>query len=57
MDLQGLLGVGRGVYKPCFLMDGLVMTQAVQNGNDTGSTRYDVLVDVLSKFWPIKMIL
>jgi hypothetical protein len=26
-------------------------------GNDIGSARSDILADVLSKFWPIKMIL
>jgi hypothetical protein len=31
MDSQGLYGVGRGVYSPCFLMVGLEMVQEVQD--------------------------
>jgi hypothetical protein len=30
MDSHGLLGVGRGVYKPLFLVVGLEMTQEVK---------------------------
>jgi hypothetical protein len=37
-----------GVY--ALLLDGWL-------GNDTGSEISDILVDVLSKFWPIKMFL
>jgi len=31
MDSQGQLGVGRGVYRPCFMMVGLAMAHAVQD--------------------------
>jgi len=31
MDSQGPLGVGKCVYNPCFLMEGLVMAQAVKD--------------------------
>jgi hypothetical protein len=31
MDYQGLSGVGRGVYSPYFLMEGLAMAQTVQD--------------------------
>jgi hypothetical protein len=31
MDSHGLSGVGRGVYKPCFLVVGLAIVQAVQD--------------------------
>jgi hypothetical protein len=31
MDSHGLSGVGRGVYRPCFLVVGLAIAQAVQD--------------------------
>jgi hypothetical protein len=31
MDSHGLSGVGRGVYRPCFLVVGLEIVKAVQD--------------------------
>ena len=50
MDSHGISRVGRGVYRPCFLVVSLAIAQF---DNSAGSAGPNILVDFLSKFWPV----